>query len=102
MTVKVSETFMLCCTISLEYIKTIRLNLNRYFLIQPPIPSNFIFKILPKVYHTFGHTRTSIYRVHFTWTDPNMTLHFQAAIFSAGTSPGTVLQTKYFTGLDAP
>ena len=62
MTVKVSETFMLCWTSSLEYIKTIRLNLNRYFRIQPPIPSNFMFKIFPKVYHTFGHTRTSNYR----------------------------------------
>ena len=62
MTVKVSETFMLCWTSSLEYIKTIRLNLNRYFQIQPPIPSNFIFKIFPKVYHTFGHTKTSFSR----------------------------------------
>ena len=29
---------------------------NRYVRIRPPMPSNFIFKIFPKVYHTFGHT----------------------------------------------
>ena len=38
--------------------KTIRLYLNRYFRIWPRMPSNFILKIFPKVYHTFGHTRT--------------------------------------------
>ena len=67
MTVKVSETFMFCLTSSLEYIKTIRLYLNRYFRIRPGMSSNFIFKIFPKVYHTFGHTRTSIYRPTDKW-----------------------------------
>ena len=35
----------------LEYIKIIKLYLERYFLIRP---SNFIFTIFSKVYHTFG------------------------------------------------
>ena len=42
-----------------EYIKIIKLYLKRYFLIRPRRPSDFIFTIFSKVYHTFGHTRTS-------------------------------------------
>ena len=41
-----------------EYIKIIKLYLKRYFRIRPRKPSNFIFTIFSKVYHTFGHTRT--------------------------------------------
>ena len=63
MTMKISEIFMLCWTSPWKYINTIKLNLHLYFRIRPGIPLHFIFNIFPKVYHTFGHTRTSILRL---------------------------------------
>ena len=36
-----------------------RIYVNRYFRIQPPIPSNFILKIFQKAYLTFGNNMTS-------------------------------------------
>ena len=56
MTLKFSENSLLYLRDPSEYIKIIKLYLKRYFRIRQPRPSNLIFTIFSKVYHTFGHT----------------------------------------------